>query len=740
MSTYVIEQPLDLLSLEQKVSLLSGKDGWTTKPVAEAGVPAVMMIDGPHGLRRPGPVSDHLGINQSLPATCFPPAVAVGSSWDPTVAATVAEGLAREARAAGVSIVLGPGVNIKRSPLGGRNFEYYSEDPLLSGVLGAAYVDALQRGGVGVSLKHFAVNNQETGRMQISAEVDERTLRELYFPAFERIVKESKPSTVMCAYNRINGVYASENEWLLTRVLREEWGFEGAVVSDWGAVHDRIAALLAGLDLEMPGTGGVTDQEILDAVRAGTIAEEVVDRSARRVLALTTLVKQETPAVDMDAQHDLARRIAAECAVLLKNDGNVLPLGDSVSVAVVGKFAADPRFQGGGSSHVNPTRIDSPLDAIRSLAPSVIFARDIADGALDAAQSADVTVVFAGLEEAAESEGYDRDAIDLPTEDIDLIKRVAESSARTVVVLSHGGVVSLEGWHDEVDAILDGFLLGQGGGHAIADLLFGVANPSGRLAESIPFRVADNPSYINFPGELGHVRYGEGVMVGYRYYESVQAPVRYPFGHGLSYTNFATDGLVVEVTGSDTARVGVVVTNSGNRSGKHVVQLYVATDAGEIRRPARELRAFTKVHLEAGESQLVEFDLDRRAFAYFDVVQDDWVVAPGAYAIQIGDNAAAVMVCATVELLGDVIITELSYESTVGEWLRHPTVGALLLEKMTTGISEEQAAVVAETPNWMRLVDSIPMYQFLDYSASTGTGVSKADLEPLIEMSSPAVV
>ena len=727
------------LSLEQKASLLSGRDGWTTTDLSDEGVPSMTMIDGPHGLRRPGDISDHLGIAESLPATCFPPAVAVGSSWDPDVAAAVATGIAREARCYGVQIVLGPGVNIKRSPLGGRNFEFYSEDPLVSGVLGAAYVAAMQDAGVGVSLKHFAVNNQETGRMQISADVDERTLREIYLASFERVVTQSQPATVMCSYNRINGVYASENEWLLNRVLRDEWGFEGAVVSDWGAVHDRVAALRAGLDLEMPGKAPhLTDIEIVDAVRDGRLDDATVDRSAARVAALTRLVQTPLAPPDLQAQHELAQRLATECAVLLKNDRHVLPLSPDSTVAVVGVYAAEPRFQGGGSSHVRPTRVDNALDAIRAIAADVTYARDGEDGALHAARDADVTLVFAGLDEHDESEGYDRASMELPAEQVALIQAVAAVSARTVVVLSHGGVVSLEGWHDDVDAILDTFLLGQGGGQAIADLVFGVASPSGRLAESIPRRLEDNPSFLNFPGEQGHVRYGEGVMVGYRYYETTGVPVRYPFGHGLSYTTFTTSDLQVETSGTDQAVARVTVTNTGARPGKHVVQLYVASSAGPVRRPARELRAFRKVELAPNESTTVEFALDRRAFAYWDIVEGDWIVPGGEHAVQIGENASNVLLEKTVTLTGDVILRELSLESTVGDWLAHPVVGPTLLEAMLAAASEEEAEAVRQNPDWTRLVESIPMYQFVDYSESVGSPINARWLEPLMELTRPS--
>jgi beta-glucosidase len=610
-------------------------------------------------------------------------------------------------------------VNIKRSPLCGRNFEYYSEDPLLSGVLGAAHVRGQQSEGVGASVKHFAANNQETDRMRVSADVDARTLREIYLPAFERVVIEAAPATVMGAYNRVNGVHACENPWLLTDLLRGEWGFRGAVVSDWGAVNNRVAALAAGLDLQMPGPVG--GRRIVDAVRSGELDEAVVDAAARRVLALTDLVADGGAGeFDIDAHHALARELAAQCAVLLKNDGDVLPLVAGQRIAVLGPFADAPRFQGGGSSRIVPTRLVNALDAVEQLAGqrgcTVTFAPGcttdgasdpvaLRNAAVEVAQHADVAVVFAGLGEREESEGFDRDTLDLPADQVALIRAVAAAAPRTVVVLSNGGIVSLEGWIDEVDAVLEGFLLGQAGGGALADLLFGDANPSGRLAETIPLRLEDTPSHLNFPGEQGHVRYGEGVMVGYRWYETLRTPVRYPFGYGLSYTTFTTSDLTVEATGDDTARVTVTVTNTGKRSGRHVVQVYVATTAGPVRRPARELRAFTKVALAPGETRTVALELDRRSFAYYDIQDAGWVVAHGSYDVQVCQDAATVVAEAGLDLAGDMIVRELTLANTVGEWTAHPVVGPTLLQEIAADLPPGNAP----DPEVLRLVESMPM-------------------------------
>ena len=735
----------ETLSLEEKVSLLSGGSFWATRDLPEHDVPAYILTDGPHGVRRQTGGADHLGINDSLPSTCFPPAVAVGSSWNPVVAAELAASIAAEASAFGVTVLLGPGINIKRSPLGGRNFEYYSEDPLLSGVLGSAHVRAQQAGGVGASLKHFAANNQETARMSISSDIDDRTLREIYLSAFERVVRDADPATVMCSYNRINGTFASENHWLLTEVLRDEWGFAGAVVSDWGAVTNPVAAVAAGVDLAMPGTAGAS-QLILDAVASGALEADAVDAAAARVLALQAYAPNSDAArfgeIDADAHHAIARRLATECAVLLKNDGDLLPVRDVRSVAIIGQFAEEPRFQGGGSSHINPTHVDTPLAALRAKAAQhghrATFATGyrvgevedtaaLRDEAVELAADSDIAIVFVGTE--GETEGVDRRDISLPADQVAVIAAVAAAASKTVVVLSNGGIVSLEGWHDDADAILEGFLLGQAGGAAIADLLYGDANPSGHLAETIPLRLEDHPSHLSFPGEQGHARYAEGVMVGYRYFTTAGVPVRYPFGHGLSYTTFASRDLSVEVQGGDAVRVAVTVTNTGPYAGKHVVQVYVSTTAGPVRRPVRELRGFAKIDLRPGESRRVEVELDRRAFSYWDIEEQGWVVASGEYEIQIGQDADTVLESALVTLTGDAIVRPLSMDSTVGEWFAHPIAGPALQRGMAAGMSEEQQRAAAENEGQLAMVESMPMRQFVGF---LGGAVPQEALDGLI--------
>lgn len=734
------------LTLEQKAALLTGRDFWSTLDLPEHDVPSLVLTDGPHGIRRQQGSTDHLGLNASMPATCFPPAVAVGASWDVEVAELVGAAVGREARALGVHVALGPGINIKRTPLCGRNFEYYSEDPFLTGVLAAAHVHGQQAQGVGASVKHFAANNQETDRMQVSVEVDERTLREIYLPAFERVVTDAHPATVMCSYNRLNGVHASQHPWLLTQVLREEWGFNGVVVSDWGAVHDRVAALQAGLDLEMPASA-TSAQQVTDAVRAGRLDEAVVDRSVARCLHLTHLAQYREQPFDVDGHHALARDLAADCAVLLKNDGGLLPLDPRAHVAVLGVFAAEPRFQGGGSSHINATRMDTALEVLREAVSdaggTVSFASGFAldtdeaseqlrEEAVQAARAADVAVVFVGLGESDESEGFDRDALLLPANQLALLRDLAAQPTPVVVVLSHGGVVSLEGWIDQVPAVLDGALLGQAGGAALADLLLGRVNPSGHLAETIPLRLEDTPAFVNFPGEQGVVRYGEGVMVGYRWYETVQRPVRYPFGHGLSYTTFSSSDLRCEVTGPDTAEVTVIVMNTGDRAGKHVVQVYVATSTGPVKRPERELRAFTKVTLAPGESREVRFELPRRAFAYYDVKRHDWVVPGGPYAVQVCRDAATVLLEQTIELAGDVLSQPLTLESTLGEWVGHPIVGPTLMDEIAAALPEGQRDSVALSPDLLKLASSMPMGKIL---AFLGGSVPEHVLDRLMERS-----
>jgi len=733
-------------SFAEVAALLSGQDFWSTR--AGDGIRSIVLTDGPHGVRRQGADADHLGLNQSLPATCFPPGAGIASSWDPSLMREVGEALGLEARALGVDVLLGPAINIKRSPLGGRTFEYLSEDPHLTGALAVEYVRGVQSTGVGTSVKHFAVNNQETDRMRASAEVDARTLREIYLPAFERVVTEASPTSVMSAYNAINGVFSSENHWLLTELLREEWGFDGLVVSDWGAIKDRVDALAAGLDLEMPGSGDAGTEAILQAVRDGRLDRSVVEASVERLRSLAdrTASSGGAPTLDLDAHHALARRAAAASIVLLRNQDETLPLRAGQRVAVVGELAVAPQYQGGGSSHVNPTRVDLPLDELRIALgdENVVYAAGYSRAASDdneallaeacaATASADVAVVFVGLYEEDQSEGFDREHIDLPPAHLALIDAVSDAAKKTVVVLSNGGVVTLEPWHDRVDAIVEGWALGQAVGSALTDVLTGAVNPSGRLAETIPLALADTPSFLNFPGEQEVVRYGEGVFVGYRYYTSVGRTVRYPFGHGLSYTTFSVEALEVEADGSDAAIAHVTVRNTGSVTGSEVVQLYVAPAPSAVRRPARELGAFTKVTLEPGAATTVSLPLERRAFAHWDARGARWWVDPGMYRVELGRSANDIVAVRDLALAGDVERPPaLSLESTVKEWFGHAIVGPVLMQSMMANATAEQQAAAEANANALKMVDSMPMGQFARFP---GVEIPEEALEQLIALS-----
>ncbi|WP_127537088.1 glycoside hydrolase family 3 C-terminal domain-containing protein [Paenibacillus illinoisensis] len=696
-----LKEMIKQMTLEEKAELCSGRDFTNTNTIDRLGVPSIMMSDGPHGLRKQDGTADHLGINKSLPATCFPSGSGVASSWNRELAHTMGTALGQEAQAADISIILGPAVNIKRSPLCGRNFEYFSEDPYLSGTLAASYISGVQSQGVGTSIKHFAVNNQEYKRMSVDAVVDERTLREIYLASFEHAVKEAEPWTVMAAYNKVNGEFCSENSRLLTEILRDEWGFSGVVVSDWGAVNERDQGLAAGLELEMPSSHGAGSKKIIEAVQSGKLSEEVLDQSVERLLSLVFKAvdsQRKSVSVDVEAQHQLARKMASECMVLLKNEESILPLNTKDSIAVIGAFAQHPRYQGGGSSHVIPTKLDNIYEEILKTATdsaNISYAagytldedvvnEELIQEAVAAAKNAQVAVIFAGLPERYESEGFDRKHLQLPESHRTLIEAVAEVQENIVVVLSNGGPIEMP-WLDKVKGVLEAYLGGQALGGAIADILFGSVNPSGKLAETFPKKLIHNPSYLNFPGDGETVEYREGVFTGYRHYDTRDVEPLFPFGFGLSYTQFDYSDLQVshkQIKDTDSVAVSVTIKNTGETEGKEAVQLYVRDVESTVPRPLQELKGYAKVSLQPGEETTVHFELGKRAFAYYDVKLKDWHVETGKFDIMVGKSSREIELTETIEVESSVIVTKpITRHSTFGELLQHP-VGAEIMAAM----------------------------------------------------------
>ena len=686
------------MTLEEKAGLCSGLDFWHTKGVERLGIPSAMLSDGPHGLRKQEEGGDHLGINDSIQAVCFPAGCAIASSFSREAAALLGDTLGNECQAENVSTVLGPAMNIKRSPLCGRNFEYYSEDPLLSTELAAAYVEAVQRHHVGTSPKHFLANNQEYHRMTSDSIVDERTLWEIYLASFEGMVRKAKPWTIMNAYNRLNGTYLCENTAMLTEVLRRKWGFDGYVMTDWGAMNERVPSLKAGCNLEMPGSSGGTDQEIVEAVRGGELDEAVLDRACEEYLDVLFRYienRDETAVFDREKDHQIARQLAEESIVLLKNEGDILPLDKDAKVAFIGKYANEPRYQGGGSSHLNPSRVESALDAVTE-ERSVVYAQgyddtvDATDQALlaeaiEVARSVKRVVIFAGLPDSFESEGYDRKHLRMPDCQNRLIEAVAEVNPNVIVVLHNGAPVEMP-WIDRVRAVLEVYLGGQAVGAATVRVLYGEVNPSGHLAETFPLRLQDTPCYLTYGGENDRSEYREGIFVGYRYYTSREMPVLFPFGHGLSYTTFVYSHLRLDksaIRERETLEVSVDITNTGRHTGKEVVQLYVAPKTAGVIRPIRELKAFDKIELTPGETRTVRFMLDRRAFAYWETEIHDWFVQTGTYEIQIGKNATEMLLTVEVSVESERVIPRLFHmNSTLGEIMADPRGGAIFEQLM----------------------------------------------------------
>lgn len=752
MSERNVRDLVQQLTLEEKASLCSGKDFWNTKAVERLGIPSVMLSDGPHGLRKQEGEGDHLGLNESIPAVCFPAGCAIASSWDRESASKLGLTLANECQAENVSTILGPAMNIKRSPLCGRNFEYLSEDPLVSSEIATAYVKAVQSKNVATSPKHFMANNQEFHRMTSDSVMDERTMREIYLASFESMVKEAKPWTMMGAYNKLNGTYLCENKLILTDILRDEWGFDGYVMTDWGAMNDRVDGLKAGCELEMPSMSDRTDKEIVAAVEAGQLDEAVLDQAVERFLNIVFKYvdnRDESAVFDREADHQVARELAEESSILLKNQEHILPLKADQKVAFIGQYAQAPRYQGGGSSHINSFKVVSALDASEGL--SVQYARGYDDSldvaveeleteALNLAKESDVAVLFIGLPDRYESEGYDRKHMQLPENQVELLEKLSHVQENLVVVLHNGAAVEMP-WIDKVKGVLEVYLGGQAVGEATVNLLYGKVNPSGRLAESFPLRLQDTPCYLHYGGEKDQSHYTEGVFVGYRYYASKDMPVLFPFGHGLSYTDFCYDNLVLsqtDMTDAEKLSVSVDVTNTGERYGKEVVQVYVAAPTSSIIRPSLELRAFDKIGLEPGKTKTVTFELDKRAFAYWDQEAHDWLVEEGNYQVIIGRSAAEKVLVADVKVSPAEPLRKVFHlNSTIGEILADKHAGPIFEQLMGGAFAgNEDAKQMAENSEsdavsgemMQAMMEGMPLRQLLSFVP----GIEKSMLEGLV--------
>lgn len=739
-----IKKLVSQMTLEEKAGLCSGADFWHTKSIERLDIPSVMMTDGPHGLRKQEGAADHLGLNESVVAVCFPAACATACSFDVEMIEKMGEILGEECQAENLSILLGPAVNIKRSPLCGRNFEYLSEDPYLTGKMAAAYIRGVQKWDVGTSIKHFAVNNQEDYRMCCSAELSERALREIYLAGFEIAIKEAQPKIVMCSYNKINGVYASENSYLLTDILRKEWQFDGYVVTDWGAVSDRVKGLEAGLELEMPSSGGYNDQKIIKAVQDGCLAGSVLDQAVERILEVTfsyTENRHPEAVFDREVDHQKAVEIETECAVLLENDG-VLPLDAKQKVLYVGEFAISPRYQGGGSSHINASKVVSAMETAQIKGRNVDYMKGFPcnqdkidekelQRVVAAAKEADVVVIFTGLPDAFESEGYDRKNMNMPECQNKLIKAVSEVQSKTVVVLHNGSPVEMP-WANDVAAILELYLGGQGVGEASDRLLYGEVNPSGRLAESFPYRLEDNPSYLNFPGDGKKVAYAEGVYVGYRHYEAKKVPVRWAFGHGLSYTTYEYNNLRFSKErmndGDATVEVSIDVMNTGKRTGKEVVQLYVSDKNATQGRPLKELKGFAKIELEPGQTKTVTFELRIRDLSYYDEQLKDWYAPSGIYEIQVGHASDDIRLVRELHFKTEKLLPfTITGATTLGEVLNDSRTAAIASQIVSRlGVESgngEQAEPEANALMMQSILAGIPLKTLISSGAISGEQV-----------------
>lgn len=737
------------MTLEEKAKFCSGADFWHVEGLERLGIPSVMVTDGPCGLRKQAGTADHLGLNESVTAVSFPTGSCVASSFDRELIRKSGEALGEECQAEDVAVLLGPAVNIKRSPLCGRNFEYFSEDPYVAGEMAAAYIQGVQSKGIGTSLKHFAANSQEHRRMTSNSEVDERTLREIYFPAFEKAVKQSQPWTVMCSYNQVNGTYASENRRLLTELLREEWGFEGAVVSDWGAVNDRPQGVAAGMDLEMPGPGTANTAKLIDAVKNGALSEQALDTAVERILKVVfQYLERRVPDTKFqyERDHELAGQMAAESMVLLKNEDRLLPLKEEQKVAFIGKFAEKPRFQGGGSSHVNCYKTVGALEAAQGL--NVTYAQgyptdsiepdeNLISQAVETAKAADCAVLFIGITDIMETEGFDRKDLRIPPCQEKLVEEVVKVQKNTAVVVHCGGPIEMP-WIKDVKAVLYAYLGGEAVGSATVDILYGRKNPSGKLAETFPLRLEDNPSYLYYFGEGDRTEYREGIFVGYRYYDKKNMPVLFPFGHGLSYTSFAYSDLKLDKTqmkDTDSLHVSVKVKNTGTLFGKEIVQLYVGDDESAVLRPVKELKGFEKVALAPGEEKTVEFTLDKRAFAYYNTELKDWHVETGDFTVMVGRSSRDIQLSAKVRVESTVEIKKVfSMNSTLGDIMADPKgqqIVGQMMQSMAGGNDLSQAGGEAMSAEAMTaMMNYMPLRGIL---MMAGDMVSPEMLQGLID-------
>ncbi|SFH56447.1 beta-glucosidase [Lachnospiraceae bacterium NLAE-zl-G231] len=747
-----LQELIGKMTLEEKASLCSGADFWHTESVERLGIPAMMVSDGPHGLRKQDQEADHLGVNDSIKAVCFPAGCGTAASFNRELITGMGEVLGEECQAEGVGVILGPAVNIKRSPLCGRNFEYYSEDPMVASEMAGALIKGVQSKNVGTSIKHFLANNQETRRMSSSSEVDERTLREIYLAAFEGAVSSQKPWTVMCSYNKINGTYAAEHKEALTDILRGEWGFDGFVVSDWGAVNNRVPDLEAGLDLEMPASGGINDKQIVDAVKEGRLEESVLDRAVERILNIVYRFQEnrnDSAVFDRDKDHEYAKKVAEETIVLLKNEDGLLPLSEKEEIAFIGKYARQPRFQGGGSSHINSHKVTGAWDVVKDWG-NITFAEgygdqeDVTDEALIAeavekAGKAKAAVIFAGLPDAFESEGFDRSHMGMPNCQNELINRVAAVQPNTIVVLHNGSPVEMP-WADQVKGIVEAYLSGQAVGAAVVDILFGKVNPSAKLPETFPYKLEDNPSYLYYLGEGDKVEYREGVFVGYRYYDTKKMDVRFPFGYGLSYTTFAYSNLklsAAQIKDTDTLTVSVDVTNTGSMAGKEVVQLYVSDVESTVIRPVKELKGFDKVDLQPGETKTVTFTLGKRAFAYWNTQIHDWHVESGKFRILVGKSSRDIQLEETVTVESTVKLpVHFTLDSTFGDLMQDKKAREILEPMMKLDMvgGQEEDSDVAASAISSEMMEAMMKYMPLRGVLSFSSGkVSLEQLQGLLD-------